>query len=69
VEGVAHLGLPAVEIRLDGVGVELRAVVELDALAQMEGSDLAVRAGIPALGKRRPQLLDDERRAGDARRE
>ncbi len=46
----------AVEVELDRFGVERRAVVELDALAEREGVGLAVRGNLPLLGQRRFDL-------------
>jgi hypothetical protein len=55
VEGVV-LVEHAVEVELHRLGVEGRAVVEGDAVAQLEGVDGAVLADLPALGQRRLDL-------------
>ena len=46
----------AVEVELDRLGIERRAVVELDALPEREGVGLAVRGNLPLLGQRRFDL-------------
>ncbi len=52
VGGIGH----AVEIRLHRVGLELGAVVELDALLELDGVDQPVLAHRVALGEHRDQL-------------
>jgi hypothetical protein len=45
--------VPAVEVEADGIGVEVRAVVELDAGAQFKGPRGAVGVRLPRLGEPR----------------
>src|SRR5450759_2931804 len=59
--GVAHVGRDlrrklAVDVELDGVGVEVGAVVELDALLQLERVAEAVGADLPRLSQARLDL-------------
>src|SRR4029079_16952039 len=58
--------VPTVEVETDGVRVEVGAVLELDALAQMERPRRAVVTRLPALGEarldvRRPRLPGHQR--------
>src|SRR5262249_10488097 len=47
----------AVEVELDGVGVERRAVVEGEALAEVEGVLQSVRGDVPTLGQHALDVL------------